>query len=633
MLVALRPTGDDTGRMTHPMEGEATAVQIHLLGTPHIETDGQESTAARGRKAWALLGFLLLAAGPVSRERLSALLFADADDPLGALRWNLTELRRLLGPSVTIGGDPVTIGLPADAYLDVRVLTSGTWVEAVQVPGIGDELLAGLDVSAGPSFDAWLLTERRRLANVSGSVLREAVAARLAAGSADAAVDLATRLVAMDEYDEEAHLLLVHAHLAAGGVEDARRYLEATVDRLRRELGVEPSAALRGALDSAPIPSPGQRGVPSPSAIESLIGAGEAALAAGVFDAGIEILRRSVVDAREAGAPAIEARAQLAVGTAFIHGGRGRDTEGIPALHATLGLAQQLDDATTAVRAMSELGYADMKRGRYERAETWLEAAMAQAADPGIDATAAAVRGVVASDRGDTARAVSWLSGAADDARALDKPRREAWARAFLGRTHLLRDEFPDARREIGRAIDLIQATGWVTFLSFPQSLLGFVALAEGADEQAMTSFEASFALGCQIGDPCWEGMAACGIGLMHERNGRVDEAFAWLDDAQTRCVRIADAYVWVHAYCLDALCRVAVAHGHPQARRWITDLETVAARTGMLELLVRAHLHRAGLGEAGAAETAAIFADQVDNPAIERLLAGHARVGSPAPA
>jgi hypothetical protein len=32
-----------------------------------------------------------------SRKHLAGLLFEDAEDPLAALRWNLSELRRLLG--------------------------------------------------------------------------------------------------------------------------------------------------------------------------------------------------------------------------------------------------------------------------------------------------------------------------------------------------------------------------------------------------------------------------------------------------------------------------------------------------------------------------------------------------------
>ena len=54
--------------------------------------------APRGHKVWALLGYLLTTASAPSREWLAELLFPEADDPLNALSWNLTQLRRLLGP-------------------------------------------------------------------------------------------------------------------------------------------------------------------------------------------------------------------------------------------------------------------------------------------------------------------------------------------------------------------------------------------------------------------------------------------------------------------------------------------------------------------------------------------------------
>ena len=48
-----------------------------------------------------------------------------------------------------------------------------------------------------------------------------------------------------------------------------------------------------------------------------------------------------------------------------------------------------------------------------------------------------------------------------------------------------------------------------------------------------------------------------------------------------------------------------------------VCDLETLAARTGMSEMLIRAHLHRAALGDAGAADAARLFAERIDNPAV----------------
>lgn len=67
-----------------------------MLGRPRIERDGVEGSRPRGRKPWAVLAYLAIAERPVLRERLAGMLFGEADNPLGALRWSLAEARRML---------------------------------------------------------------------------------------------------------------------------------------------------------------------------------------------------------------------------------------------------------------------------------------------------------------------------------------------------------------------------------------------------------------------------------------------------------------------------------------------------------------------------------------------------------
>ncbi len=592
---------------------------IRLLGAPSVELDGVRRPPPRGHKPWALLALILLSDGPISRERLAHLLFGDAEDPFGSLRWNLAQLRRLLGPDVQLEGDPVRLGLPADAQVDVRTLASGTWVEALHLPGLGQELLEGVHPSADPAFEGWLLAERRRVAGLSSAMLREAAIARLAGDDPGAAVELATRQVALDEYDEEAHALLIRAYVAAGHEADARTYQAGILDRFRRELGVEPSATLLRAAEPVTGLLSSVRGMATRATADSLIAAGEAAVAAGAIDAGYDTLRRAVGDARDSGDRRLAARALVALGEAYIHGGRGRDGEGATALHAALADAEEIDAMDLASEACRELGYVEMLRGRYDRAEAWLARALDGAPDAGLRAAALGVSGAVASDRGRTGAAIELLLSSVEESAPLEKHRLAAWAYTFLGRTHLLREELAEARVALGKALEAVRAGGWMTFMAFPQSLLGEVDLAEGRVAQASEAFDAAFALGCHIGDPCWEGMGARGIGLVKIANGDVPEGVRWLDDARKRCVRVPDAYLWVHGHCLDALCEQAIAHGVTSADRWVSDLEAASARTGMNELLVRAQLHRAALGKDGARESAAVFAERIDNPAVLR--------------
>ncbi len=157
-------------------------ITIDLLGSPSVRIAGRTSPSPRGRKAWALLAYLLLTPRAPSRERVASLLFGEAADPLGALRWNLAQLRRTLGDHVEIGGEPLTVTLPQDSVVDVAVLAGPDVTSAVDVPGLGHELLEGMDLPTSPAFETWLLAERRRFAGISASVLREAATARLASG-------------------------------------------------------------------------------------------------------------------------------------------------------------------------------------------------------------------------------------------------------------------------------------------------------------------------------------------------------------------------------------------------------------------------------------------------------------------
>ena len=66
-----------------------------------------------------------------------------------------------------------------------------------------------------------------------------------------------------------------------------------------------------------------------------------------------------------------------------------------------------------------------------------------------------------------------------------------------------------------------------------------------------------------------------------------------------------------------------AVEAGHRRAREWVEDLTSLAARTGMRELTVRAYLLRAALGDRSSLDSAAILAAEVENPALRGRIQG----------
>src|SRR5664279_809838 len=190
--------------------GSDFMLTIRLLGAPGIERDGLPLRSPRGRKSLALLAYLLLAERPPNRRYLAEMLFSDADDPLGALRWTLAELRRALGDPVVVRGDPVVLTLGSSVSVDAHQVTR-EHADATPLLDIDGELLGGMDLAASLGFDTWLLLERHRLSAMLEARLRQAAIALLATGRPGDAIPYAAHAVARNPLEEGNHELLVRS--------------------------------------------------------------------------------------------------------------------------------------------------------------------------------------------------------------------------------------------------------------------------------------------------------------------------------------------------------------------------------------------------------------------------------------
>jgi hypothetical protein len=227
----------------------------------------------------------------------------------------------------------------------------------------------------------------------------------------------------------------------------------------------------------------------------------------------------------------------------------------------------------------------------------------------------------VHSDRGSYPHALALLHDARELSREAGDARREAYTLAMLGRLDLVRGEVDHADELLTAAVDLAQREHWLSFLPWPQALQGEVQLARHDPKRAGETLEQAFARACQLGDPCWEGMAERGLALVAEAAGDTERAFTTLLDARARAIRLADPYVWLEAHILDALCELGRRHAHPGTRAWVEKMSDLTSRTGMRELTVRAMLHSAALGSAGDASAAALLAADIENPLLQALV------------
>jgi hypothetical protein len=114
--------------------------------------------------------------------------------------------------------------------------------------------------------------------------------------------------------------------------------------------------------------------------------------------------------------------------------------------------------------------------------------------------------------------------------------------------------------------------------------------------------------------------MSARGLAMIAAANGETARALEVLADARTRCNRLADPYVWLDGYILDAQCDLGVRLANSDTEGWVDALRQLASRTGMKELMVRSLVHGAALGHDGDAPAAALVAADIDNPSLHSL-------------
>lgn len=588
---------------------------VRLLGPPRLDRDGIPVPAPRGNKAWGLLAHLLLTERPPSRAHLVSLLFAEAADPLGALRWNVSELRRALRGLATVDGDPLALRLAADCAVDVQVLTDGSTAEAVDLDTLGQELLEGVAVPSAPAFEAWLAAERTRIAGCSETVLVEQALDLLATGSATAAARLAARAIAIDPLNPDSQSVLVRSLTAAGDRAGARRQALRCTDLFRRELGCAAPAEVLAAA-SVVVPRR-QRAAVTAAAVRSYLEAGQASLAAGAVDRGLEQLRRAAGMAVEVGQPVLRAEAFIALAGARVHGTGERGTAVRGLLQEAAALARSAGAGDLVGAACRELGFLALQRGQLDRALVWLDEGTRAATDDAERARLLGVRGMCLGDGADHAGALQALTASVALARRLGDARQEAWSLSLVGRTHVLRGEHRAAAVVLDRALATVGQQGWTAFRPWPAAFRAEAAIGDGDLGTARDLLDSAWVLATESDDHCWMATVAHASARLALAEGDADRAQHWCDQGLTP----TPWYLWPHARLLDVACGLALAGPAAGALPLIDRLTTLAARGSMRDLLVRAHLHRARAGAPTSRAVAAALVAEIDDPALHALV------------
>src|SRR5262245_21730737 len=221
-------------------------LNLKLLGDFEARLGSGPPLRLRTRKTQALLAYLALPPGePHSRDKLASLLWGDRSQPeaRSRLRGSLFVLRRVLAtarpPCLALESE--TVGLDVDA-VDVDAVVFAHLIRAGNPEALrhASELYRGdfLEGLAfrGTYFEEWLMAERERLRELAVDGLAKLLASQCSSGPAEASVQTALRLLALDPLQEPVHRTLMRLYAQLGRRGAALRQYQLCVGVLQREL-------------------------------------------------------------------------------------------------------------------------------------------------------------------------------------------------------------------------------------------------------------------------------------------------------------------------------------------------------------------------------------------------------------
>lgn len=239
-------------------------MRAELFGHMRVAMNGQAVDLPASKKTRGLLGYLLSSPRPLSRSELCDLLWEEAEDPRGALRWSLSKLRTTLGPE-TVLANRNTVELNAAAIeVDVALIDAASGNVASKTTDalvamemvFQGEFLNGLELSDCYGFYEWCQSERSRYGRLRAEILGTLISRH--SGQPGAALEYAHKLVGMNPFEEPAHIKVIELLQLLGRSEEAAAQAAQCRKIFQLELGVEPTEALDQACQTVALLAPNQ---------------------------------------------------------------------------------------------------------------------------------------------------------------------------------------------------------------------------------------------------------------------------------------------------------------------------------------------------------------------------------------
>ena len=241
------------GQSTHANEGENATlpVFVRLLGVPSV-TLGEQVLKFRYRKAEALLYVLVVERRRMPRSRIAQLLWpgADAKSATRNLRVVLNDLRAKIGERLVAPSDSPYVSLQrVRSDLD-RIESLATLPhDALTTDSLLTEsatLLEGFEVEDSSEFEEWRRHADDQTQERLASERAKRVEQMLTEDASETAFALLDASVQRDPWDETLVLRLVRLALRRGDASLALRRVRSSMEAIRTELDIEPSADLTG---------------------------------------------------------------------------------------------------------------------------------------------------------------------------------------------------------------------------------------------------------------------------------------------------------------------------------------------------------------------------------------------------
>jgi DNA-binding SARP family transcriptional activator len=189
--------------------GNVAGLNLYLLGSPHVEFEG-EPFEIRRRKAMALLLYLAVQGERQPRDALAALLWPENSQQSAhkAFRRDLSELNLALERD-WLDTDRTSVGLRAGFWLDVTQFQRYLAQESADPESLmaaanlyRDDFLTGFTLPDCPAFDEWQFFQSESLRHAFASALERLVEILNSQANYEQAIAYARRRLALDPLHE-----------------------------------------------------------------------------------------------------------------------------------------------------------------------------------------------------------------------------------------------------------------------------------------------------------------------------------------------------------------------------------------------------------------------------------------------